>query len=55
MIKTVVEGLVGQPERDDIVYHIFRCCPLDEKACHKIRYGFHLCLVHPQTRDFGRS
>jgi hypothetical protein len=36
MIKTVVERLVGLPERDDIVNNTFWRCLLDKKTCHKI-------------------
>ena len=54
MIKTVVECLVGLPERYDIVNNIFWRCLLDEKTCHKICNGFHLRLMHSQARDFGR-
>ena len=53
LIKAVVERLVGLPERYDIIDDYFWRCLFNEQACHEVSNGFHLCLVHSQTRDFG--
>src|ERR1051326_5355451 len=55
MVKTVVERLVGLPERYDIVEDVFERGLLDEKTGYKRGDGLHVCLVHTQACDLGRS
>ena len=55
MIKVVVYRLVGLPEGDDIICHLFHRSLLDQHTRDKVRDGFHLRLAHAQACYFDRA
>ena len=53
MIEIVVERLVGFPEGDYVMDHIFWGFLVDQDARNKVCDRFHFCFVHTQAGNFN--
>ena len=55
VIKAVEQRLVGLPEGYDVIDDLYWRCLFNEKMSDEVGDGFHFCLSHSQSGDFGGS